>query len=633
MKKINIRTLAAAGALLLAALPAGAQRVAPPAPVYPLPEKKQVDWQRRETTAFIHFGLNTFANREWGYGDTDPAVFNPRHLDCEQWVRTLVAAGMKGVILTAKHHDGFCLWPTQLTDYNISHTPYKDGQGDIVGELERACRKYGLEFAVYLSPWDRHQSFYATPEYVPFYHRQLEELLTRYGKVFEVWFDGANGGDGWYGGTREKRTIDRRNYYDYPTIYKIIDRYQPSAVIFGDGGPGCRWVGNEKGYAGETNWSFLRSNTVFPGYEKHQELQYGHADGDQWTPAECDVSIRPGWFWHAAEDGRVKTPAQLTDLYYRSVGRNALLLLNIPVNADGLISREDSLAAVAFHQNIEAELAHDLLPGAKVKATATRGASYTAARLTDGDYDTYWATPDGVTAATVTFTLPRKERVNRLMLQEYIPLGQRVSRFTVLYDDGHAMRPLDISEETTTIGYKRLLRFPTVETRRIAVRFDEARGPLCLNRIGAFFADTPVAREMATLGGPTLPASLPYTVSTSAVDHAAWLSDRDISTTARVSADRVTIDLGAPTDVSTLCYLPDQSETPAGLVSHYRVLVADSPDGEGREVAAGEFSNIRNNPVLQTVTFDKTRARYVTLVATGMVREGEPLGIAELSVR
>lgn len=340
----NLLCLGAAVALLNACAPA----VNAPEPVFPIPEKKQVDWQKMETYAFVHFGLNTFNDREWGYGDSDPATFNPVKLDCEQWVKTFVAAGMKGVILTAKHHDGFCLWPTGLTEYCIRNTPYKGGKGDIVRDLSEACKKYGIKFAVYLSPWDRHQANYGTPEYVDYFYRQLHELLTNYGPVFEIWFDGANGGDGWYGGAKDSRTIDRKTYYDYARAYEMIDKFQPQAVVFSDGGPGCRWVGNENGFAGATNWSFLRAGEVYPGYPKYRELQYGHADGNQWTAAECDVSIRPGWFYHPEEDDRVKTVEQLTDLYYRSVGHNATLLLNFPVNRDGLIHPTDSANAVDF---------------------------------------------------------------------------------------------------------------------------------------------------------------------------------------------------------------------------------------------------------------------------------------------
>lgn len=461
----------------------------PPTPIPPLPSQNQIEWQQMESYAFIHFGLNTFNDSEWGYGDAPAESFNPSRLDCEQWARTVKAAGMKGIILTAKHHDGFCLWPTQFTDYCIRNTPYKEGKGDIVGELAAACRKYGLRMGLYLSPWDRHQAFYGSPLYVEYFYAQLNELLTQYGDLFEVWFDGANGGDGWYGGTKETRTIDRRTYYDFPRAWKTVAELQPRAVIFSDGGPGCRWVGNEKGYAFATNWSLLRGGEVYPGYEKYQELQHGHADGDTWVPAECDVSIRPGWFYHEREDTLVKTVEQLVDLYYRSVGHNATQLINFPVDKEGLIHPIDSARAVEAHRQICQELKTNLLKGAKVKASATRnGNSFSTSRLTDDDFNTYWATPDGVTTATLTFTFRKPTRMNRLKLQEYIPLGQRVERFQVEYLDGKVWTPIDAQEETTTIGYQRLLRFKNIRTRQLRVRFLQARGPLCISEVGAYYA-------------------------------------------------------------------------------------------------------------------------------------------------
>ena len=353
---MNIRRLTQTMLLLACsslATMAASTKADAPKPILPLPEQKQIDWQKMETYAFIHFGLNTFNDREWGYGDSDPMTFNPTKLDCEQWARTLVAAGMKGVILTAKHHDGFCLWPFAGNDYNVSKSPFRGGKGNVVRELSEACKKYGLKFAVYLSPWDRSRADYATPGYLPYFYAQLRDLLTNYGEVFEVWFDGANGGDGYYGGAKDTRTIDRKNYYNYPRIFEMLDSLQPQAVVFGDGGPGCRWVGNEKGFAGETNWAFLRKGEVYPGYPQYHELQYGHADGNQWTAAECDVSIRPGWFYHPEEDDKVKSPEQLVDLYYRSVGHNATLLLNFPVDRDGLIHPTDSANAVNFHRMIQ----------------------------------------------------------------------------------------------------------------------------------------------------------------------------------------------------------------------------------------------------------------------------------------
>ena len=457
-----------------------------PAPVYPIPAQKQVIWQQLETYAFIHFGLNTFNDMEWGYGDTNPRTFNPTHLDVEQWAKTFVEAGMKGVILTAKHHDGFCLWPTHLTDYNISHSPYKNGKGDVVGELAAACKKYGLKFGVYLSPWDRNHAGYGTEEYVTYYHAELRELLTQYGEIFEVWFDGANGGDGYYGGARERRNIDRRNYYDFPRAWAMVEELQPNAICFSDGGPGCRWVGNERGEAGETNWSFLRGKEVYPGYPNADELNTGHPDGDAWIPAECDVSIRPGWFYHESEDGKVKTVKDLTELYYQSVGRNGNLLLNFPVNKDGLISQTDSLNAVQFHQLISQELSHNLLKESRVEGSDVRSHLFSASQVVDDDFDTYWATSDGFNSGSLTFYFKKSQPISKLLIQEYIPLGQRVSHFYVEALQGDEWHPLEIDEETSTIGYKRILRFPKVSVLALRINFLEARGPLCISEVAAY---------------------------------------------------------------------------------------------------------------------------------------------------
>lgn len=368
----------------------------------PLPSQAQIDHMDLETYAFIHFGMNTFNDKEWGYGDADPKLFNPRRLDCEQWARVLKNAGMRGIILTAKHHDGFCLWPTKYGDYNISKSPYKNGRGDIVGELAAACRKYGLKFGLYLSPWDRHQASYGTQDYVDYYHHQLNELLDTYGPLFEVWLDGANGGDGYYGGAREKRSIDSRTYYNYPRIHEIVWNHNPQTIIFSDGGPGCRWVGNESGVAGETNWAFLRHSEVYAGYPKYQELPSGHSDGDKWIAAECDVSIRPGWFYHKSEDAKVKTPAQLFDIYCKSVGRNGTFLLNVPVNRDGLIGQEDI-------KSLEA---------------------YKAMKLSDC-----------------------------FVIAEDITRGQRVKVFTIEYRDGEGQwQTIPTTDQMTTIGHKRIIR-------------------------------------------------------------------------------------------------------------------------------------------------------------------------------
>lgn len=605
-------------------------KVLPPDPILPIPEPKQVEWQQMETYAFIHFGLNTFNDREWGYGDTDPKVFNPTNLDCNQWAQTLVKAGMKGVILTAKHHDGFCLWPFEGTDYSVKNSPWKNGQGNVVKELSEACKKYGLKFAVYLSPWDRHQANYGTPEYLPYFYAQLHDLLTNYGPVFEVWFDGANGGDGWYGGAKDIRTIDRKNYYNYPRIYEMLDSIQPQAIIFSDGGPGCRWVGNEKGFAGATNWSFLRKGEVHPGYDKSYELQYGHPDGNQWVPAECDVSIRPGWFYHPEEDDRVKSPDQLVDLYYRSVGHNATLLLNFPVDRRGLIHPVDSANAVRFHEMIQQQLKTNLVAGMTPKVSNERGGDFVASALTDDNFDTYWATEDGVTTADIEFSFDTPTRMNRMMLQEYIPLGQRVKAFVVEYLDKDTWLPVKLNEETTTIGYKRLLRFETVETKGIRIRITDARGPLCLSNVGVYDAGNVSDSFVEKVEDIE---SVPYLLPDVKAEESAKASDKQSQTTCFVEGDRLLIDLQEERLVSSLHFLPDQGEPNKGLIANYEIRVGVSKEAVNQLVKAGEFSNIQNNPVMQSVFFTPVKARYIELKATRMIRAGEPMGFAELGVK
>ena len=627
MKKISKLFCVTAAACLSACQP----EVKAPEAILPIPEARQVNWQKMETYAFVHFGLNTFNDREWGYGDSDPKTFNPAKLDCEQWVKTFVNAGLKGVILTAKHHDGFCLWPTHLTEYCIRNTPYKDGKGDVVGELAAACKKYGIKFAVYLSPWDRNHADYGTPAYIDYFYKQLEELLTTYGEVFEVWFDGANGGDGWYGGAKETRSIDRRAYYNYPKLFAKVNELQPNAVIFSDGGPGTRWVGNERGFAGATNWAFLRKDEVYPGYPKFRELQYGHADGDQWTAAECDVSVRPGWFYHPEEDDRVKTVDQLTDLYYRSVGHNATLLLNFPVDRNGLVNPIDSANVVNFHKNIQKQLANNLLKGIVADVTDERGGAYTAEAMTDGNYDTYWATNDGVMAATATFDLKQATKLNRLMIQEYIPLGQRVKSFVVEYEKNGEWLPVTLQEETTTVGYKRLIRFETVEAQRIRIRFTDARACLTINNVEAYYAgetaDISFTQNVESLKG------YPFTLQGMEEAEAKKASDAQEATVCFATDKSVVLDLGEERTVSSFHYLPDQSEYGKGLISNYRLTAGSDLNALNQVVKEGEFSNIQNNPILQSVYFTPVTARYIKLEAVKMVKEGEPMGLAEIAVK
>lgn len=602
---------------------------APPKPYGAIPTPAQINWQRMEFYGFIHFGLNTFTGREWGYGDEDPKIFNPTDFNASDIVSTFKKGGMKGMIYTAKHHDGFCAWPTKSTDHNITKSPWKNGKGDVVREFALACKKHGIKFGTYLSPWDRNNADYGKDGYLDVYYKQIRELLTNYGPVFEIWFDGANGGDGWYGGAKDARTIDRKTYYDYPRAYKMIDELQPQAVIFSDGGPGCRWVGNENGFAGATNWSFLRAGEVYPGYPKYRELQYGHADGNQWVAAECDVSIRPGWFYHPEEDDKVKTVDQLTDLYYRSVGHNATLLLNFPVDRNGLIHPTDSLNAVSFHQRVQKELADNLLSSAKVSASDERGGQFKVRGVTDGKYDTYWATNDGVTTADLTFTFSQPTKMNRVMIQEYIPLGQRVKSFVVEYKEGDQWLSVKCNEETTTVGYKRLLRFEMIETEELRIRFTDARACLCINEVGAYYA--PDATENYTPATSEL-KSFPFTILGVDTEEAKKCSDKDDQTAALISGKEIMIDLGENRTIHSFYYLPDQSEYSKGLISSYE-LSAGITEEAMQVVAQGEFSNIRNNPILQNMYFSPVEARYFKLKATRMVDESDSLGIAEIGCR
>ncbi|MCF0160689.1 MAG: alpha-L-fucosidase, partial [Bacteroidaceae bacterium] len=454
--------------------------------------------------------------------------------------------------------------------------------------------------------------------------------MTNYGEVFEVWFDGANGGDGYYGGAKESRTIDRKNYYNYPKIYELLNELQPQAVIFGDGGPGCRWVGNESGYASPTNWAFLRKGVVYPGYPQYRELQYGHADGDQWVPAECDVSIRPGWFYHPEEDDKVKSPEQLVDLYYRNVGHNATFLLNFPVNREGRVSQTDSINAVKFHQIIANELRTDLLKGITAKVSNTRKGQ-TPADLTNEDYDAFWSTEDGVTTATIEFDLGKATPVNRMMLQEYIPLGQRVKSFTVEYMEGDNWQPVFLNEETTTIGYKRLLRFPTVTTNRLRVTILEARGPIVMNRIAAFYGGEGSDAIFAVKN--TNYNSSNYTLVGVDESEAKKAKDKDEATTCFVSGDQVLIDLGVAKPINSLYYLPDQSEANGGIIANYELYAGTEEHNVTTLLKKGEFSNVEHNPIRQEIHFAPFNCRYLLLKSTRTLHsEDGKIGFAELGV-
>ncbi len=447
----------------------------PPEPVYPLPSEAQLAWHSMELNAFVHFTTNTFTGREWGEGNEDPAVFNPTEMNPEQWTRVFSEAGFKGVILTCKHHDGFCLWPSRYTTHSVAHSPYKEGRGDVVREVSEACRKYGLKFGVYLSPWDRNHAEYGRHAYITYYRNQLRELFTQYGPIFEMWFDGANGGSGYYGGANETRRIDGSTYYDWPATLDMVRSIEPDVIFFSDAGPGVRWCGNERGIAGTTNWCTFSNDTIFPGKGGIEGiLNTGMENGDQWIPAEVDVSIRPGWFYHPEEDSLVKSPEQLFEIYLTSVGRGSTLLLNIPPDKRGLIHENDVSSLRGFRTLLDREFSNNLAGSAMVAASSFRGgsATYAPSMATDGDPETYWTMDDSVLtgALELTFAAPRK--VKYVMIQEYIRLGQRVKSFVVEAAVGDMWREI---ARGTTIGYKRILRLDPFETTALRLRILDSK--------------------------------------------------------------------------------------------------------------------------------------------------------------
>jgi len=449
--------------------------VIPPAPVLPIPTDRQLAWHEMEQYAFVHFTTNTFTDKEWGFGDESESVFNPTAMDVRQWTKTIKAAGLKGLVLTCKHHDGFCLWPSQYTKHSVKNSPYKNGKGNVVDEVEKACRVDGLKFGVYLSPWDRNRADYGSPTYIEYYRNQLKELFSAHSPVFEMWFDGANGGDGYYGGAKEKRKINGRTYYDWPTTLKLVRGMEPNVIFFSDAGPDIRWCGNERGFVNETNWNTITADSLYAGKSGIENLlNTGNENGSGWIPAEVDVSIRPGWFYHVREDSLVKTPEQLFDIYLSSVGRGANLILNIPPDRRGLINEIDVTSLLDWKKLIDERFKTNLALNKPVKASAFRGNStvYGAEMVSDGNKETYWATNDQENTGSLEIDLGENRLISYVLVQEYIKLGQRVKSFSIEVEKDGTWQEV---AKGTTIGYKRILRINPIKAKKVRLVINDSK--------------------------------------------------------------------------------------------------------------------------------------------------------------
>lgn len=457
------------------------------------PSYRQLKWQEMEITTFIHFSLNTFYDQEWGQGTEDPKRFNPTELDALQWVRTCKEAGSKCVILTCKHHDGFCLWPSRYTNHSVAASPWKNGTGDVVKEVSEACHKEGIGFGVYLSPWDRHEPCYGTDDYNRYFLNQLTELLTGYGEITEVWFDGACGE-----GPNGKKQV-----YDWAAYYNLVRQLQPGAVI-AVMGPDVRWVGTESGYGRETEWSVVPLSAANTGTisasSQHMEVKEGFIPtGDMtdqdlgsreilskastliWYPSEVDVSIRPGWFWHEAENDKVKTIEKLLDIFFSSVGRNSLLLLNIPPDTRGLIHENDVAVLKEWSHVRDQIFEHNLISDTGTSLVC-HSKAIPQSFLNDNTISTDAEIRDDLPAGIeITFNSPRQFDI--LMLQENIRKGQHIEKFHLEVFTGGKWVTVSSG---TTVGYKRLLRFEAVTTDKVRLIIEESRGVPALAEIGLF---------------------------------------------------------------------------------------------------------------------------------------------------
>ncbi len=567
-----------------------------PAPCGAVPSPAQVEWQKMETNMFVHFGPNTFSGREWGNGRESTDLFQPTNLDCRQWARTAKAAGFKGIIITAKHHDGFSLWPNPTSTHTVAQSAWRDGKGDVLRELSDACRECGLKFGVYLSPWDRNHPDYGTEAYNKVFTDALDSSLGQYGPVFEQWFDGACGE-----GPNGKRQV-----YDWAAYHEHVFAHQPQAIIFSNRGPGCRWVGNEAGMAKETSWSAFSPEkhgatySELPG-DYGTYLGEGDPDGTCWIPSETDVSIRPGWFWREEETSQVRSLSNLLNLYYSSVGRNSLLLLNVPADTRGLIPAVDSTRLMEFRAALDTIFSVNLAAGAKAGSTCSRGRKYAASKMLDADYDTYWAAPEGVTEAVLSFDLGAVKRFNRVLLQEYIPLGQRVKSFEVEARD--AAGNWKTIASATTIGYKRILLVDETETDAVRVRITGALACPLLNGFGLYLdrildSDRSAGADDRLCTADGFSAIAPEGAE-AAVD-GLWDEAHSLILPADANGrfPSVTVDLGREREFMGIAYTPAEGGH-GGCMMEYNLEISSNGVSWTTIAESDQVDNIVNNPTMR----------------------------------
>jgi len=612
---IDRRSLIATGLAAAAAPAIGQPRVsvAAPRPWGAVPSARQWRWHGREQYAFVHFSINTFTDKEWGFGDEDPRLFNPTDFSADQIVAAARAGNLNGIILTAKHHDGFCLWPTELTQHCIRSSPYRDGKGDIVGEFAAACRRANMPFGIYLSPWDRNHAEYGRPAYIDYFRKHVVELCTRYGELFEFWFDGANGGDGYYGGARETRRIDAPAYYNWQSIIALVHQHQPMACTFDPLGADIRWVGNEDGIAGDPCWPTMPNHPYVQA-----EGNSGVRGGELWWPAETNTSIRPGWFYHSDEDSKVRSPENLVRYFDTSVGRGTNMNLNIPPDRRGRIADQDVKILRSFGDAIRATFATDLAQGAVAGASHSRGPGFEPSRVLDGDRETYWSTPDDVTNPSLTLDLPPGRAFDVIRIREYLSLGVRVTRFAVDAEVNGAWKTLATHQ---CISAQRIIRLPApIVARRLRLRILEAPACPAINEIALFRSVAPIPVPPIVSSDPTILSTAGWRIVEASAPGAKKLLDNDAGTIWILGAPAagnpvfVTVDMGAENQLAGFSLTPSRhvmigASPPRGYVAETSV------DGRKWQTAAsGEFSNIAYALSTQRIPFSTVRrARYLRL--------------------